>query len=279
MHLKYLMAGQVNDQECVKTLISLGADFNKPDSMGRTPLDFARMIATGVLGKNASAVQMKQFEVGQKMVVGGEMIEEKGLTTTVELSASSFHDQLEWQSVPLEQPKATDRDMIDLLISVGAMTGSDKSREDRFISPLVTRYQADSASSLSTDPSEGATSASAENSFGSENYCKSYKLLDSGISKRLMDTSHVLTPEESLKLIEDMRKREQFRREYGSRILCLDGGGIRGLITISILQEIERKTNKNITDLFDWIVGTSTGGIIALGLCYGELIVVIMEAS
>ena len=56
--------------------------------------------------------------------------------------------------------------------------------------------------------------------------------------------------------------------EGGSQILTLDGGGIRGLIQIEILSEIERLTGKKITELFDWIIGTSTGGILALGLVY-----------
>lgn len=60
----------------------------------------------------------------------------------------------------------------------------------------------------------------------------------------------------------------EFRMEGGSRILTLDGGGIRGLVQIEILSEIERLTGRKITDLFDWIIGTSTGGILALGLVY-----------
>ena len=58
--------------------------------------------------------------------------------------------------------------------------------------------------------------------------------------------------------------------EGGSRILSLDGGGIRGLLQIEILSEIERLTGKKITELFDVIMGTSTGGIVALGLVYCE---------
>ena len=54
------------------------------------------------------------------------------------------------------------------------------------------------------------------------------------------------------------------------RILCLDGGGMKGLIQIEVLMQIEKYTGKNITELFDWIVGTSTGGIVALGLVYGK---------
>ena len=32
---------------------------------------------------------------------------------------------------------------------------------------------------------------------------------------------------------------------------------------------LEEATGRKITELFDWIIGTSTGGIIALGLVYG----------
>lgn len=59
--------------------------------------------------------------------------------------------------------------------------------------------------------------------------------------------------------------------EKGNRILSLDGGGIRGLIQIDILLEIERLTGKKITELFDWIIGTSTGGIVALALVYKNM--------
>ena len=58
----------------------------------------------------------------------------------------------------------------------------------------------------------------------------------------------------------------------GSRILCLDGGGIKGLVQLQVLMELEERTQRKITDLFDWIVGTSTGGVIALAMVYGELL-------
>lgn len=50
------------------------------------------------------------------------------------------------------------------------------------------------------------------------------------------------------------------------RILSIDGGGIRGIIPAMVLAEIERRTGRRIADLFDLVAGTSTGGIIALGL-------------
>ena len=50
------------------------------------------------------------------------------------------------------------------------------------------------------------------------------------------------------------------------RILSLDGGGLRGIIPVLILKKIEEMTGKKIYELFDCVVGTSTGGIIAAGI-------------
>lgn len=50
------------------------------------------------------------------------------------------------------------------------------------------------------------------------------------------------------------------------RILCIDGGGIRGIIPAVVLTELEQRTGRPISACFDLIAGTSTGGIIALAL-------------
>ncbi|MDA8554995.1 patatin-like phospholipase family protein [Luminiphilus sp.] len=49
-------------------------------------------------------------------------------------------------------------------------------------------------------------------------------------------------------------------------VLSIDGGGIRGIIPAMVIAHLERKTGKPACELFDLIVGTSTGGILALGL-------------
>ena len=70
--------------------------------------------------------------------------------------------------------------------------------------------------------------------------------------------------------ISEWKSTLDFNLGAGSRMLVLDGGGIRGLIEIEILEKIEKLTGRRIIELFDWIVGTSTGGILALGLVYCE---------
>ena len=54
--------------------------------------------------------------------------------------------------------------------------------------------------------------------------------------------------------------------KYKRKILSIDGGGIRGIIPAMILADIEKETGKQIFEMFDLIAGTSTGGILALGL-------------
>lgn len=50
------------------------------------------------------------------------------------------------------------------------------------------------------------------------------------------------------------------------KILSIDGGGIRGIIPALVLAQIEENTGKSTAETFDLIAGTSTGGILALGL-------------
>ena len=71
--------------------------------------------------------------------------------------------------------------------------------------------------------------------------------------------AQILTQEESPETMNT-----KARPKY--KILSIDGGGIRGIIPALILSEIERRTQKPIFSLFDLITGTSSGGILALGL-------------
>lgn len=55
------------------------------------------------------------------------------------------------------------------------------------------------------------------------------------------------------------------------RILSIDGGGIRGIFPAAILTGLEERylDGSSVTEYFDLIAGTSTGGIIAIGLAAG----------
>jgi patatin-like phospholipase/acyl hydrolase len=66
------------------------------------------------------------------------------------------------------------------------------------------------------------------------------------------------------------------KAEGQRRLLACDGGGIRGILSLEILAEMERKLRREyddeelvLADYFDYIAGTSTGAMIAAGLALG----------
>ena len=66
-------------------------------------------------------------------------------------------------------------------------------------------------------------------------------------------------------------------------ILCLDGGGMRGILTIQLLKKLEEKAGIPCYELFDMVAGTSTGAIIGGLVSYpaaaaGALLVGLLEA-
>lgn len=70
---------------------------------------------------------------------------------------------------------------------------------------------------------------------------------------------------------------EKLATKSPKKLLALDGGGIRGMMTVEVLGEIERLLKKELgkgdefvlADYFDYIAGTSTGAIIATCLSLG----------
>ncbi|MDQ6888931.1 MAG: patatin-like phospholipase family protein [Bacteroidota bacterium] len=70
---------------------------------------------------------------------------------------------------------------------------------------------------------------------------------------------------------------QRYETSQPRKILALDGGGIRGVLTLEILagmeKQLKQKLNKGddfvLGDYFDYIGGTSTGAIIAAGLSIG----------
>lgn len=53
------------------------------------------------------------------------------------------------------------------------------------------------------------------------------------------------------------------------QVLTIDGGGIKGVFPLALLATVEAVAQRPIHEYFDLIVGTSTGGIISLGLGLG----------
>lgn len=71
---------------------------------------------------------------------------------------------------------------------------------------------------------------------------------------------------------QSLREVQLWPKDKPFKILSIDGGGILGLLPCLVLAEIEKRflEGRPIGTYFDMIVGTSTGGIIALGLGQGK---------
>jgi hypothetical protein len=68
------------------------------------------------------------------------------------------------------------------------------------------------------------------------------------------------------------------------KLLAIDGGGIRGVLSLMILDKIEKllieeskRADYRLADYFDYVSGTSTGGIIAAGIAIGMSVEEILE--
>ncbi len=78
---------------------------------------------------------------------------------------------------------------------------------------------------------------------------------------------------------------DRYEKSKTHKILALDGGGIRGVITLEILAKLENdlknKLGKDdsfrLSDYFDYFGGTSTGAIIAAGLSIGMSVAELLE--
>lgn len=70
---------------------------------------------------------------------------------------------------------------------------------------------------------------------------------------------------------QDVRPKLPWPKDRRFKILSIDGGGIRGILPASVLAQLEQRylRGASVADYFDLIAGTSTGGIIALGLGLG----------
>ena len=83
---------------------------------------------------------------------------------------------------------------------------------------------------------------------------------------------------------------DRIERPGPKRLLAIDGGGIRGALALEILQKIEDvlkaqsgRADFRLADYFDFIAGTSTGGIIAaclaIGMSVGEILTFYVDAG
>lgn len=96
---------------------------------------------------------------------------------------------------------------------------------------------------------------------------KETSFTDKGTSTQEDEDTEMLQDDDETKDLSEDDPEQPIGR---GRLLCLDGGGIRGLVLVQMLLEIEQLSQSPINHLFDWVTGTSTGGIMALGIGAGK---------
>uniref|UniRef100_A0A670XWU2 phospholipase A2 n=1 Tax=Pseudonaja textilis TaxID=8673 RepID=A0A670XWU2_PSETE len=89
-------------------------------------------------------------------------------------------------------------------------------------------------------------------------------------SKDYQDIIHVSAALGNLLKTPDVVDSAPEKRRNQDRLLSLDGGGVRGIVLIQFLIAIEKAAGRPVKELFDWVAGTSTGGILALAIIHGK---------
>ncbi|XP_054097399.1 85/88 kDa calcium-independent phospholipase A2 isoform X6 [Callithrix jacchus] len=82
----------------------------------------------------------------------------------------------------------------------------------------------------------------------------------------LQDLMHISRARKPAFILGSMRDEKRSH----DHLLCLDGGGVKGLVIIQLLIAIEKASGVATKDLFDWVAGTSTGGILALAILHSK---------
>ena len=92
--------------------------------------------------------------------------------------------------------------------------------------------------------------------------------INSGVQRELVEEGISSTFSKKPSIVRQVKTFLENKEE--ENILCLDGGGMRGVGTLTMLAALEMKTGLRTHQLFDRIYGTSTGGLAAILLARGH---------
>lgn len=233
----------------MKNIAALGANINLPDLNKNTPL------TTAILQREFAEKQSLQMK---KVIHTHHYLE--GATESWMWGTGSYSTMEQTYDVTLSTQQMAEyrevdkarSEMVKELKLVGAVSSAELSIMD--------------------------SNAKCKGSENSEDYSDGDsppKPLHVKLETRFVETlgspGRDISPDHAIDIVKKLQALVVHRNTKGVRVLCLDGGGVRGLVQLEILRQIEERVpGKSICDMFDYIVGTSTGGIIALAMVYGR---------
>ncbi|XP_049740377.1 85/88 kDa calcium-independent phospholipase A2 isoform X4 [Elephas maximus indicus] len=236
--------------EMARMLLKRGCDVNSTSFAGNTALHVA--------------VMRNRFECVMVLLTYGANADARGEHGNTPLHLAMSKDNVE---------------MIKALIVFGAEvdTPNDFGETPAFIanrvSKLVTRKTlltllrtvgADYHFPLTPgDPMEQGSAASQHPLFSLERAQRPSVSLS---NLELQDITHITRARKPAFILNSLRDETRSR----DHLLCLDGGGVKGLVIIQLLIAIEKASGVATKDLFDWVAGTSTGGILALAILHNK---------
>ncbi|XP_044939816.1 85/88 kDa calcium-independent phospholipase A2 isoform X2 [Mustela putorius furo] len=235
--------------EMARMLLKRGCDVNSTSSTGNTALHVA--------------VMRNRFDCVMALLTYGANADARGEHGNTPLHLAMSKDNVE---------------MIKALIVFGAEvdTPNDSGETPAFIaskiSKLVTRKTlltllrtigANYSLPLTQEAPSEQSSTTTHHSFSLE---RSQPPPISLNNLELQDIVHISRSRKPAFILSSMRDEKRTH----DHLLCLDGGGVKGLVIIQLLIAIEKASGVATKDLFDWVAGTSTGGILALAILHSK---------
>ncbi|XP_074620294.1 85/88 kDa calcium-independent phospholipase A2-like [Acropora palmata] len=218
---------------CVVMLLSVGANVNAQSSDGSTPLHYAGVV--------------DELDIVRALIVFGADV---NLT-------NKRHETARHKVTVVRQPRW--RDVVRALGFVGAAP-CDKSQNGCTL---------ECSKPFQEQMVIGETGVRADPKL--PGYQDVISITAGLVSAGLFQSSPGLDTVDSGQAAQGSHNESIFKSLHGKEsVLTLDGGGIRGLILIQLLLALEEFTKQPIVKLFDWIGGTSTGGILALAVAHGK---------
>ncbi|XP_058827123.1 85/88 kDa calcium-independent phospholipase A2 isoform X2 [Topomyia yanbarensis] len=253
----------------VQCLVVFGADVNKPNKECKTP---RHMVGKDDSGSKEAMILYILHSIGAKRCpdTGGSKC------------PPGCMNKGTYNGIPPAQPETTEqREHIQQMLASATRPG--RNSIPSLISNTIktVREEREAREELKTvdvtQERKGASMMDALLSMFTNKVQAASKPTSPSSSKSSPTEKHSVDIGDEPMIIEDVPNSSSAIPAYNSeehhgrgRILCLDGGGIRGLVLAQMLLEIEKLAQTPISHLFDWIAGTSTGGILALGLGCGK---------